>query len=238
MSAQQPPVLFVYPQRAAFGRVVPKTRIHAHGKPGARVRKALTAQVAKITWAYKLAPDTINLEARPTVPEIQVFSIELKPGIETLSHDVLRCIDRAINFPIVFECRKHSQAQTIATYKRPSEADKNKWVTGEEYFTSGWHAADVPRQPLPVALDMATLYQHLLRALIPAPALNGETLQAQTERLGRIRALQYQSTQLQGRIKRTIQFNRKVELNSELQKIKTELERISHSSQTQDPHPA
>jgi hypothetical protein len=54
-------------------------------------------QVEQIVWQYKLAPETINLPAKPGVPELQIFSIQLKTP--ELNLDVLRCIDGAVQFP-------------------------------------------------------------------------------------------------------------------------------------------
>lgn len=43
----------------------------------------------------------INLRQTPSVPEIEIFTITLKHG--ELKHDVLRCIDQTIAFPLLFE---------------------------------------------------------------------------------------------------------------------------------------
>src|SRR3546814_3288130 len=51
-------------------------------------------QVEQIVWAFKLAPETLHLPERPGVPEVQVFSIQLK--VPELHRDVLRSIDGAI----------------------------------------------------------------------------------------------------------------------------------------------
>lgn len=75
MTAPGHPALFDYPDRARLGRLVPKSRIALSSKPGRRVRDQLTAQVARIVWQYKLAPETVNLRGSKAVPEIQVFSL-------------------------------------------------------------------------------------------------------------------------------------------------------------------
>ena len=92
--------LFAWPPQAAVARPVAKTKIYAHAKPRAAVRALFARQVESITWAYKLAPETINLLATPGVPEIEVFEIALK--LPDIDHGVLRCIDKAIPRPIVF----------------------------------------------------------------------------------------------------------------------------------------
>lgn len=227
MSGRQAAILFDYPERAAFGRAVPKTRIEAHGRPGARVRAALTADIARIVWQYKLAPQTLNLSARPDVPEIQILRIELKAGVSEVNIDVLRCIDRAISTPLIFEClRADGMRSTVAAYKRPSEADRQKWVIGH-YFAGAWASADTIRQPLPVALDMARLYTGMLRQLMPWPARDGETLEAQAQRLDQLRKLDNERRRVEQRMKRQQQFNRKVELNHQLKTLNAEIDQLA-----------
>ena len=149
--------LFAYPASAAFKRVLPKNRIYAYARASRRLQKRFADEVAQIVWAYKLAPETIRLDARPDVPEIQVFAVKLKEATaQGVSEDILRCIDRAIGFPIIFELLAGDRVQTVAAYKRPSEADSAKWVVGD-YFASPWLPADAERSLLPVALDLGPL---------------------------------------------------------------------------------
>ncbi|MFZ4504556.1 MAG: DUF4391 domain-containing protein, partial [Methylovulum sp.] len=86
--------LFHYPNAATLGRKLPKNKIYEHAKPSTAVRELFVSQVDKIIWQYKLAPETVNLPAKPNVPEIQIFTLALKTP--ELSEDVLRCIDQAI----------------------------------------------------------------------------------------------------------------------------------------------
>jgi D-alanyl-D-alanine carboxypeptidase len=65
-----PRALFAWPAQATVARPVAKTKIYAHAKPAAALRALFVEQVESITWAYKLAPETINLPAKPDVPEI------------------------------------------------------------------------------------------------------------------------------------------------------------------------
>lgn len=225
------PALIDYPERARVGRVVPKNRIMVSGAPGRRVRDQLIAQVARITWQYKLAPETLNLKDSKTVPEIQIFRVALKPaGVsENLPVEVLKCIDRAIGFPLIFELTSSREdsaprdaIRIAATYKRPSEAGASKWVI-DDYFATDWLPVDTPRAPLPVALDLPRLYEQLLRELLPIEARPGESMAALMARHGRITAKQRECRRLEARIQREKQFNRKVELNRQLRALKAEL---------------
>lgn len=72
------PLLFAFPQKAAFGRMVSKEAIYRHGTLSTTARDLFVRQVERITWQYKLAPETINIPATFAVPEIQVFRIQLR----------------------------------------------------------------------------------------------------------------------------------------------------------------
>lgn len=219
--------LFAYPASAAFKRVLPKNRIYAHARPSRRLQKQFADEVAQIVWAYKLAPETIRLDARPEVPEIQVFAVTLKDAVaSSLSEDILRCIDRAISFPILFELFAGDRVQAVAAYKRPSEADSAKWVVGD-YFASPWLAADADRSPLPVALDLAAMYRLLLSRVMPHPARDGESLKDHAERLGRIRQLEREREKLEVKLDREKQFNRKVEINAEVRSLDAQLDELT-----------
>ena len=217
-------MIFAYPKQAEFNRVLPKSKIYEHGKPSRAVRDGFVAQINQIVWQYKLAPETINLPSRPGVPEIEIFSLELKTA--EVSEDVLRCIDKAIPLPIFYNLSFEGRIKTVAAYKRPSDADASRWVV-DAYFASPWLPAHGERSALPVALDMAGLYEQMLRRLMPLPARPGETLKDHVERLTQYRGKQNEYSKLEARLHREKQFNRKVELNSKLRTIKTDIETLA-----------
>ena len=215
---------FIPPPSSLVNRVVPKSKIYEHGKPTRAVRDGFVAQINQIVWQYKLAPETINLPARPGVPEIEIFSLELK--IPEVSEDVLRCIDKAIPLPIFYNLAFDGRVKTVAAYKRPSDAVASQWVVGV-YFSSAWQPADSERSALPVALDMAGLYEQMLRRLMPFPARSGETLKDHVERVSQLRSKQSEYAKLEARLHKEKQFNRKVELNTQLRGIKTDIETLA-----------
>ncbi len=217
-------VLFDYPKSAAFGRMLPKNKIYEHGSPSAAVKALFVRQVERIIWQYKLAPETINIDSTGAVHEIQIFRIDLRTS--ELKKDVLYCIDRAINFPIIFELYYEEQVKSIASYKRPSEADSSKWVLSD-YFETFWMASRTPRTPLPIVLDLEILYAHLLTPLMPFQARSGEGLQTFVARMELIRSGQREVEKCESRLRKEKQFNRKVEINADLRALKQELEGLT-----------
>lgn len=218
--------MFAYPKQAEFNRVVPKTKIYAHAKPSKRVKELFVAQVGEILWKYKLSPETINLPPRKSINEIQVFEIALRTP--QLDQAVLEAIDNAIPFPLVFQLTYDGQVHFAASYKRPSEADASKWVI-EASFQTEPQPADAERPPLPVALDLAGLYEQIVRHHIPLSPRNGEKIAEQVARYNALEAKKKARQQLEARLTQEKQFNRKVELNAQLRDLSTELASLQHS---------
>lgn len=217
--------LYQYPAKTQLGRVVAKQRILEHVRATAKLRERLRDEVAQITWQAKLAHSTLNLLGTKEVPELQVFVITLKG--DDLHRDVLRAIDRAIPFPILFELHGARGIRVTAAYKRPSQADPGKWVfVDDHYASSDWLPAETPRQPLPTAIDLKQLYQQMLRSLLPAPARPGEALPDQLERLKAVESLKKDANKLEKRLRNEKQFNHKVDLNTKLLDLKKKIEVI------------
>lgn len=224
----QKPALIAYPKQAAFGRVLPKNKIYEHSRANARLQRLFVEQVEQIVWQYKLAPETINLPARPGVPEIQVFSIQLKST--ELHEDVLRCIDGAVQFPILFELNQgqgdQAKTRVVAAYKRPSEADASRWVLSS-YYATDWMPATTARIAMPLVLDMGYLYAALLQNLLPLPARQQESLLEWVARVELVATKRREVEKTQARLAKEKQFNRKIEINTALRQLKTELQELT-----------
>lgn len=217
--------LYQFPKASAFGKGVPKSKIYEHATPGSRVKDLFVREVDKITWSYKLSSTTINLPASSSVEEIQIFTIALKTG--ELSQEVLLTIDKAIPSPILFELKYSDKVRYTAAYKRPSEADKSKWVVSS-YFLSDWMNDDGPTVELPVVLNMEMLYKALLTALSPVSLRNGEELDDLVSRVDLLRIKVREAQMLETRIKKERQFNRRVELNRGLNALKAEIDGLKN----------
>lgn len=213
-----------YPAKAAFGRTLPKNKIYEHSGANTPLKELFVKQVDQIVWQYKLAPETINLSVRPGVPEIQVFTVQLK--VPELHRDVLRCIDEAVQFPIIFELTFDGRTQVVACYKRHNEADVRRRVLSD-YFATDWLPVGSPRTIMPLALDLGGLYEQLLHRLIPLQTRPEESLADLVGRVEEVRAKQREVAKTAARLEKEKQFNRKVEINATLRKLKTELEQLS-----------
>jgi hypothetical protein len=245
--------LYYWPRAAAFGRVIPKNKIYEHAGANTGLKDLFVREVDQIVWSHKLAPETINLAATKQVAEIQVFRVTARTA--TLDTQVLRAIDKAIPFPLIFEVAYGGRVRLAAAYKRPSEADGTRWVVGD-YFHGDWLPEDAPRTPLPVALNLGALYERLLEPLVagqtarlvsgpasgfveapqtpftPAEADRPVSLE---ERIAQTEAIQHQVRQVErikARLAREKQFNKRVAINAELRAAKQTLERLINNEPT------
>ena len=211
------PALFRWPPVAAVGRTVPKTKFYEHGKVRTALREKFIEDVHRITWAYKLAEDTIRLRGTAAVPEIQVFTVETKGA--DVPDDVLSAIDKTVHFPVIFEVASGGRVRTVAAQKSLS----GKSPTVGTYFTTDWQLVDAPRRQLPTALDLPSLYEAILSALLPVDRRAGETVSEAIGRLGRARKLQREIAGLEQKLRAEPQLNRKIELRRQINERTTAL---------------
>jgi len=224
-------LLYRWPAPAKFGRVVPKSKFYEQGTVPAAIRQKFVNDVQRITWAYKLAESTIHLRGTDLVPEIQVFTIEVKdaPG-GNVADEVLAAIDKAVQFHVIFEIHRGTgdgagirmtAADKILGGSRPLQSP---------YFSTAWMSTDSERVALPPALDLAGLHAALVAPLLPVPARPGERLSEVTARITKAVALQREITSLEKRLRAEPQLNRKIDLRRLLKHRTQELAELTDTA--------
>lgn len=215
-------LLYRWPAAAKFGSRVPKKKFYEHGSVSTAVRAKFVSEVQRITWAYKLAESTINLPGSTAVPEIQIFYIETKA--DDVADPVLSAIDKAIQFPIIFEVAKtmagKSQVRMVAAHKLLGSGTPKL----STYYSTSWMPADSVREPLPTAISLPTLYSAMLSPLTPVMARPGEEMSEVSDRLATLRKLEREITALERKLRTEPQLNRKIELRRTLRTRQHELE--------------
>lgn len=222
-------MLYEYPKQTKFGKLVAKNKIYEHTNASTALKDKFVNQIDKITWAHKLAPETINLESSESVPEIQIFDVKLK--VKDLSEELLKSIDKVIPFPIIFQLYYEDKIKIKAAYKRPSDADKAKWVI-ESYFETEWLDIDSPKEALPVALNLTKLYEQMIQALMPN--IKGYSadvsIKDQVTHIQLYKSKEKEYEKLKAKRDKEKQFNRKAELNKQLKSLQKELDDLKKSS--------
>ena len=217
--------LFCYPEKAKFGQIIPKAKIYEHAKLKPVQKAQFVDLIQQIRWAHKLAPETTNLSATDDVREIQILRIRINQ--RDLPDDILRIIDSAIPSTVIFELIYQGQIQVKAAYKqRKTEGSSHSSLSS--YFASDWMDEDANRSDLPQALNLGIMYDKVLSELINSDAPNhDEVMTSLADKVVHqegIKTKEAEITQIEQKLRRTKQFNKKQEINSALKKAKSDLE--------------
>lgn len=215
-------VLYQWPANTRPDIRVPKEKLYESGPASAVVREKLVSDVKRITWAHKLAEETINLLSTAAVPEIEVFEIDCKH--DDVADAVLAAIDKAVPNPIIFEIARErhgrSEIRMVAAHKTHGASPPKV----RSYYSTGWMPADTERAPLPTAISLPALYAALLASLTPVSVRAGEDVSEIGARLETVRRLEREIVALERRIRSEPQLNRKFELRRTLRTKQAELE--------------
>ena len=215
------------PKTTEFNKRIPKQKFYENINVTPALRRIFVDQIKVVSWRNKIAPSTINLEAGNDVTEIEVFEVKLNRI--PLDVSVLRQIDKEIPYHIIFLLEYEGKYQAWTAYKEKAGSGSNAFKV-DTYYHTDWRLEDELGLKLD-GLNMDAVYENYVRQ-IAGDALHTyaddepESLKESVERSKQIQLLQKQIDTLQKKIRKEKQLNRQMELNTELKKIKKQLEKI------------
>lgn len=217
--------MFGFPASTEFGKRITKQKFYENIDITPTLKRVFVEQIRLIYWRNKLAATTLNLAAGEAVKEIEVFEVRL--NTPQLDEAVLRQIDKEIPYHILFILTCDGKAQAWISYKEAAASGSNAFKVSRYYHTD-W----VPESELQFrvdGLDMDAVYENLVRQIArdALQASSGESLQASVERDEKRRQLEKQIAALESKMQKEKQFNRRMEINAELKKMRKELLVIS-----------
>ena len=213
----------LFPEAARFQKRITKQKFYENLDVSPALKRAFIDQIQTVYWSHKLSPETIKIAPGEDVLEIEIFEIKLTS--KELDETVLRQIDKQIPYHIVFLLEHDGQYQAWTAYKEASTG--NAAFKVNRYYHTAWMTEEM--LPLKVeGLNMDAVYENFVYQIAgdALRAENGKTLQAAVERAEKIKKLKKQIEVLQAKIHKEKQLNVQMKLNSELKKLKKELERI------------
>jgi len=213
------------PPSTVFGRRIPKRKFYENISVTPQLKRVFVEQISQIIWQNKIAPSTVNIAAGEHVREIEVFTIKLNQ--RSLDAKVLSLIDREIPYHILFLLEYKGERQAWIGYKEASQTKSGTFKPGAYYHTD-WMPMESRMLKLD-GLNMDTLYESLIRQIAADRLAPDDTpdIYDIKEAIGldeRRRKLQKEIAALENRVQREKQFNRQVEWNAELKRIRAEFE--------------
>ena len=214
---------FGLPESTAFNRRVPKQTLYENLSVPAALKRSVIAEIKTIWWRNKLATTTVNLAQGSAVSEIEVFEIELATG--ALNEEVLRLMDCRIPYHLLFVLTFENRAQARIGYKEAAASDNRAFKVCRYYHTD-WMPKDEMYLRIE-GLNMDAVYENLVRQIAGERLhpVSGESLKESVERDEKRTQLKKQIAALKARKWREKQLNRRMEINSELKRLESELKK-------------
>ena len=195
--------MIALPKSTEFNKRIPKQKFYENIEISSPVKKMFSEQVKNIYWRNKIATSTMNLAEGKEVQEIEIFEIMLNTS--EINEVLLRQIDKAIPYHILFVLQYQDKYQAWISHKETGK-------TGAKVF------------------KVNKVYENFVRQIAEerlGSGDSGESLKASIDRDIQRQALQKQIDCLLNKIRKEKQLNKQVELNTELKKLRKEMEAIA-----------
>lgn len=211
------------PKTTEFNKRIPKQKFYENMDISPALKKIFVEQVKIIYWRNKIAASTTNLAAGTDVTELEVFEVRLNSPV--LDDSLLRQIDKEIPYHILFLLEYQGKYQAWIGYKEAA-ASGNMAFKVNGYYHTEWLVED--ELPLKLeGLNVDAVYENFVRQIAGDKLKTeaaGESLKESVARNEQKQALQKQITNLQAKIRKEKQLNKQMQMNTELKKLKKELE--------------
>ena len=198
------------PRSTEVNRRVAKEKLYQNAALAPQTREMIKDQIDSVFWRNKLADSTMAISAGETVAEIQIFEIQLRQ--RELDKRVLPAIAKAIPYKILFILVFGDEAQV--------------WIEASgTFYNTDW-------QPLGgftlkfEGLNLDAVYENLARQISGGRLGTDGDIEEAVDRDKIRQKLEREIAALEKKLLREKQFNKQVELNGELKRLKKELEEL------------
>lgn len=196
------------PRSTQVNRRVAKEKLYQNAALSPQTREMIKDQIESVFWRNKLADSTMAISAGETVAEIQIFEIQLRQ--RELDKRVLPAIAKEIPYKILFFLVFGDEAQA--------------WIEASgTFYNTDW-------QPLGgftlkfEGLNLDAVYENLARQISGGRLGTDGDIEEAVDRDKKRQKLERDIAALGKRLLREKQFNKQVELNGELRRLRAELE--------------
>ena len=196
------------PSSTEVNRRVAKEKLYANATLTTQLRDMIKDQIESVVWRNKLADSTVGVAAGETVKEIQVFEVTIRQ--RGLDKRVLSAIAKVIPYKILF----------VLTFGDEAQA----WMEASgTFYNTDWFP--LSRFTLKFeGLNLDAVYENLSRQIAGGRLGTEGDIAEAVDRDKQRQKLERDIAALEKKVLREKQFNMQVELNSELKRLRVELE--------------
>lgn len=211
------------PQSTEFNKRIPKQKFYENLTVSASLKQSFVNQIKTIYWRNKIATSTVNIAEGNDVEELEVFEIKLTG--ENIDEGILKQMDKEIPYHILFLLEFNGKYQAWIGYKEEAQSGSNAFKVNNYYHTEWVKVDELPVKMEGLSID--AVYENFVRQIAGGQlgeANTAESLKDSVEKDLQKRALEKQIVSLKAKLKKEKQFNKQIELNNEIKRIKKELE--------------
>ena len=213
------------PKSTEFNKKIPKQKFYENLEISPALKKIFIEQVDKILWSYKIASSSTNLADGNLVKEIEVFEVFLKSP--NLDDELLRHIDRAVPYHIVFILEYQGRYKACISYKEATISGNMAFKVNSYYYTDWLDKQNLHLKLEGLNLDAA--YENFVRQIAGETlqkVASDESLKDSIARSEQKELLQKQILALESKIRKEKQLNKQIQINNKLKKFKRDLEEL------------
>ena len=198
--------MFELPKKCYVNKFLPKKIFYEKVGVSSGIKDEFVNLVDRITWLYKLSPETIGIPKTDSIEEIQIFQIDVKEKKVPLS--VIKTITKGVQYKILFLIKYND--------------DFCYSIKVDEIFTTEWND-NISFEFN--AINLEIVYESIVKLIIKEED-NTKRFEEIIEDKNNKNDLLKRINQLKQKIKNEKQFNRKIELNIELNKLLEDMEAL------------
>lgn len=198
------------PRSTEVNRRVAKEKLYANATLTPQSRNMVKHQIESVVWRNKLTDSTVGISAGENIKEIQIFEIQLRQ--KELDKRVLPAIAKAIPYKILF----------ILVFGNEAQA----WIEASgTFYNTSW----LPLEGFVLkfeGLNLDAVYENLARQISGGRLGTDGDIEEAVGRDKQRQKLERNIAALEKKLLREKQFNKQVELNGKLKRLRTELEEL------------
>lgn len=210
------------PSTTIINKTIPKNSFYEYCS--SKQKKLFVEKINKIIWRNTLSINTINVRGNE-VEEIIIIEIQLKEKINI--NDLTNLINKEIPYHIVLYIVYEDKYYITTTIKHANRNDEDSAVI-DWIFNSEWLNISNEKYKINLFNDLDSIYINFCIQLLGLN-IKIESFEELINIAERISKLKFNIQKLESQINKCRQFNKKVELNSQLKVLKQELKSIIES---------
>lgn len=189
--------MFELPNSCYVNKFIPKKVFYEKVGVSSGIKDEFVNLIDRITWLYKLSQDTIGISKTEKIEEIQVFQIDVREKKIPLS--VIKTITKGVQYPILFKIKYNEY------FCYSIKVDDN-------IYTSEWN--DNINFEFK-AINLEIIYENIIKSIVKENS-SLEKIEDIIEKINTKQDLEKRINILKQKIKSEKQFNKKMQLNVEL----------------------